>query len=147
MRRIFWLIGAMLALLLVACGSNLAVESSPTPTSTPATIPAGMYTATFTAADNIQVGDSLMTGDSSITFAESGDFTVRAPRVVINGRYTVTGDQVTFEENNPTFPCADKPMYVYGWTVEGDQLTFSTIEDSCELRVLAMTLHPYVKEE
>jgi hypothetical protein len=82
-----------------------------------------------------------------MTFAESGDFTVRAPRVVISGRYTVTGDQVTFEENNPSFPCASEPRYVYSWEAKGDQLTFSAIEDPCHLRTLAMTLHPYVRQE
>lgn len=136
-----------LTLLLVACGSGLAVGSESTPTSTPRTIPAGTYTATFTAADNIQVGSSLMTGTSSITFIESGDFTVRAPEVLIKGRYTVTGDQVMFDEGNGAFPCVDEPAYVYAWKLEDDKLTFSTVEDACHPRTLAMTLQPYVKQE
>lgn len=136
-----------LTLLLVACGSRPAVESNPTPTPGPGTIPAATYTATFTAADNIQVGPSLMTGSVVLTFVESGDFTVRAPEALIVGRYTVTGDQVIFDEGDGSFPCADEPIYVYGWKSEDDKPTFSVVEDACHPRTLAMTLKPYVKEE
>ena len=126
----------LLTLLLAACGS-----------SPPAAIPPGTYTATFTASDNIQVGDSLMTGSSSITFTESGEFTVIAPLATITGQYTVTGDQITFDEGTGTFPCEDVPVSVYGWELDGDRLTFSTVDDSCYPRTLAMTIKPYVKEE
>lgn len=126
----------LLTLLLAACASSPS-----------AAIPPGTYTATFTAADNIQVGDSLMTGSSSITFTEAGSFTVRAPQATITGRYTVDGNQVTFDDGTGTFPCEDVPIYEYAWDLDGNMLTFSTIEDSCHPRALAMTAKPYVKEE
>lgn len=139
--RIGLALAIALALLLAACRAE--------PTAAPAqeTIPAGTYTATFTAADNLRVGGSLMTGEHSLIFTTDGDFTVIAPKVVIRGKYTVTGDQVKFEEINPSFPCEREPVYVYRWQLEGDQLTFSTVEDPCRLRELAVTMHPYVREE
>ena len=126
----------LLALLLAACGSSPS-----------AAIPPGTYTATFTASDNIQVGDSLMTGTSSITFTESGEFTVIAPEATITGRYTVDGDRVKFDEGTGTFPCEDVPVSEYAWELNGNSLTFSTVEDSCYPRTLAMTIKPYMKEE
>lgn len=129
-----------LILLLAACNSEPAVESSGA-----STIPPGTYTTTFTADDNIL--DGRMTGSASMTFEESGAFTVNLPGAVIKGQYTITGDQVTFNESDPTFPCANYPMYVYTWKVEGAQLTFGVVDDPCQPRVSAMTLKPYVKEE
>ncbi|HSM70372.1 MAG TPA: hypothetical protein VK851_02420 [Anaerolineales bacterium] len=127
----------ILMLLLVGCQGN----------QTAATIPPGTYSATFTAADDIQVGDSLMIGTSSITFTESGDFTIRAPRATITGRYTVDEDQITFDEGTGTFPCIDMPSYVYKWNLQENTLTFSVVDDSCFPRTLAMTAKPYVMEE
>ena len=124
----------LFALLITACGSS-------------ETIPPGSYTATFTAADNIQVGGSLMTGVSSITFTEAGDFTVHAPQATIVGRYSVDGDQITFDDGTGTFPCEDVPVYVYRWKLDDNMLSFSTVEDSCYLRTLAMTAKTYVLDE
>lgn len=125
----------VLALIATGCSSE------------PKAFPVGTYAVTFTEADNIRIGTDLMTGTSSITFTDTGDFTLSAPKVVINGQYTVIGDQVKFEESNPSFPCASEPSYIYQWKLEDDQLTFSAIEDNCFLRTLAMTIHPYEKEE
>lgn len=136
-----------LALLLIACVGDLPEQSTSTPEPAQGTIPAGTYSATFTAADNIRVGSELMTGTSSITFTDLGDFTISAPRVVLRGQYTVTEDQVKFDEINPSFPCENESVYVYRFKLEGDQLSFTTVEDACPLRVLAMTLHPYVKTD
>lgn len=127
----------LLTLLLASCGN-----------SSQAGIPPGTYTATFTASDNIQVGDSLMTGSSSIIFTETGDFTIVAPQATITGRYTVNGDQITFDEGTTgTFPCIEEPTYVYSWNLQNDELTFINVEDSCDPRILAMTAKPYVMEK
>ena len=132
----------IIAVLLAACRAGTDARSDPQET-----IPAGTYSATFTAADNIRVGNAFVTGESSIAFTADGDFTIVAPEVVIRGEYTVTGDQVKFEESNPSFPCESQPVYVYRWKLEGDELSFSTVDDPCSLREMAMTIHPYVREE
>jgi hypothetical protein len=52
-----------------------------------------------------------------------------------------------FEESNPSFPCENKPVYVYRWELDGDQLSFTTMDDPWTLREMAMTILLYVKEE
>ena len=124
----------------------------PTPT---ATLPAGTYGTTITEVDVPAAFPAeaipLFIGQWQTTFSEGGRFTIaKDGEVVVEGRYTVTTDQLIFTDEKGPMNCADAgegPSGTYQWNLDGKTLPLTLLEDDCLGRVTVLTAHPWSRQD
>jgi len=112
-------------------------------------MPTGVYAATIAAADipasapaDLQSG---MVGAWQLVFDAPGHALVRYNgEQVVDAPFTVRGNQITFGDDSGAYACHDTAHYT--WQMAGAGLVFTKMDDSCEGRALALTLHAWTKQ-
>lgn len=111
--------------------------------------PTGVYAATIAASDipasapaELQSG---MVGAWQLVFDAPGHALVRYNgEQVVDAPFTVQGNHITFGDDSGSYACHDTAHYT--WQMTGAGLVFTKLDDSCEGRALALTLHPWTKQ-
>lgn len=86
----------------------------------------------------------------TIVFADKGQFRVMTgEEVVVEGEYTVKGEQLTLTDKRGRLACTGEEMATatYGWKYEGESLTLSKVEDKCEGRSAGLTAGPWKRKK
>jgi len=89
-------------------------------------------------------------GEYTIVFADKGQFRVSAgEEVVVEGEYTVKGEQLTLTDKQGRLACKGEGMATatYGWKYEGEALTLSKVEDKCTGRSAGLTAGPWKRKK
>lgn len=117
-----------------SCGQReAAVEEAAEPESTIAG-----STLTTTVSREAAGADTMSTGSFEIALADDSTFQVRQDgSVVVEGRYTIDGDRITFTDEIGDQLC-EPPSGTYRWSLEGDQVTMSPVEDACSPRMTVL---------
>ncbi len=96
------------------------------------------------------VGTYTSTGDDELwthTFHSNGTFRVEnATELVVEGTYTVAGDQLELTDQRGLRAAVDAKPGTYRWTVDQDHVIFTMLDDEVEGRVTALTSHPWVRQ-
>jgi hypothetical protein len=153
----FFTILAMLVLLLAACGkpTPTAVPTA-TPTARPP-IPDGVYTYSITKDELTNAGFSepwVCENAGSYSYTVTGDRwkydLIPVPgcklmsKPFMSGSWKISSDSVTFTDDKSQ-GCS--MQYTYKWTFDGASLRFTLVEDPCAVRVVLMTLHPWILQK
>ena len=86
--------------------------------------------------------------DALLTFAADGKFRLEHNgSLLVNGRYRVEGDQVTFEDEGGPMACDAGVAGRYRWTYDGKQIGFKAVEDGCTGRSMGMVRQWDVQQE
>ena len=100
------------------------------------------FTTRLTAEEAAQAPRTA--GMWEVSFAEDGGFTVTHDgEGVVQGRYTVEGNRLTFTDESGPLAC-DQPA-AYEWSLSGSELTMTRVEDACEGRAGVLSAHPLTK--
>ena len=147
-----------LPLLLLAALAACAPMSSGTapPAAPPAAMdmapaagfPTGVYASTLADADlpasitgDMRTG---MVGNWEIAIDRPGHALVRYNgQQVVEAPFEVQGNQITFSNDTGQYACQTTGRYT--WAMSGSELRFTRIEDPCDGRAAALTVHPWTK--
>ncbi len=125
------LVAAIVIVLVVA---GCASEPSLTP---------GTYTSTITREDSTSYG---FIGEWELTLTEENVYSVsKDGEVDEKGNYTLTQDQIVFDQTEAMFACGGDGTYQ--WASDGKTLTLTTVEDQCEGRPFTFTIHPWTLQD
>ena len=86
----------------------------------------------------------------TIVFADKGQFRVSTgEEVVVEGEYTVKGDQLILTDKRGRLACTGEGMETatYGWKYEGEMLTLRKVEDKCPGRSSGLTAGPWKRKK
>jgi hypothetical protein len=70
--------------------------------------------------------------------------------VVVEGEYTVKGEQLTLTDKQGRLACTGEEgmaTATYEWKYEGESLTLSKVEDKCEGRSAGLTAGPWKRKK
>lgn len=116
----------------------------------PKAFPPGTY---FTTIEEADIPSSFPTeivpivvGNWELQFTSDGLYTVtKGGQVVVEGTYTSTADQIVMTDQKGQYACTvppDEPTATYRLVFQDISMQFSTAEDNCPGRNLALTAHP-----
>lgn len=69
---------------------------------------------------------------------------------MVEGRYTVTNDEIVMTDEKGVISCSMAPgedTGKYKWKLDAGKLVFTPTDDKCEGRKLILTIHPWMKKE
>jgi len=108
----------------------------------------------FAVVTNLFAADfpqgTYASGEYTIVFADKGQFRVlTGEEVVVEGEYTVKGEQLMLTDKRGRFACTGEGMATatYGWKYEGEALTLSKVEDKCSGRSAGLTAGPWKRKK
>lgn len=91
--------------------------------------------------------DTMAVGTWDLELREDGTFQVsQNANVAVQGRYTIEGDRITFNDEGGPAMCAEQPTGTYQWSVSGDQVTMMSVGDTCSGRLTVLTSHPLTRQ-
>jgi hypothetical protein len=90
-------------------------------------------------------GAELLVGAWVLELEDDSRFQVYLgdPGAGVKGSYLVTGNQITFTDEEGGLQCPGPGKYE--WVLDGQTLTFTAVEDTCESRKFILTVHPWIK--
>jgi hypothetical protein len=128
------LTGLVAAIVILLVLAGCASEPSLTP---------GTYTSTITREDSTSYG---FIGEWELTLTEENGYTVsKDGQVDEKGNYTLTQDQIVFDQTEAMFACGGDGTYQ--WASDGKTLTLTTVEDQCEGRPFTFTTHAWSQQD
>ncbi len=129
--------------LLGACSSTssstdtmMSPSSNTVGSGTAGDFPTGSYTAVGLGGNTW--GQTFET-DASVELTFEG-------AVVAAGVFSVSGDQITFEDTSGPGACRPGVLGTYRWSLDGAQLTFELVGDGCGGRRGVLTATPWTRE-
>ena len=140
---------------LAACAPASSGTMSPPPPPSPAMASAapmglgtGTYATTIVAAD-LPAGASAdmqsgMVGAWELVVDRPGHAIARYNgQQVVETAFEVQGNQITFSNDTGQYACGTPGRYTWEMTAAG--VRFTRVEDSCDGRAVALTLHPWAR--
>jgi uncharacterized protein (TIGR03437 family) len=102
-------------------------------------LPLGIYTTTITAADNPPERFLIATWEQ--TLLPGNRYRVlRNGAPAIEGTYTATTQEVSFDEGRGPYACTGDGNGTYRWMLDGNKLKLTGISDKCTGRYFVLTL-------